>query len=189
MENTELEPKILKTSNIIIWCAALFPLVNIIFLSFIARHDNSILGKVVTLPPMALCLSDWNLWKKEDIKICNIAWPLLVYPVYIWKRSNALEQPKMPFWIWLSCFVLLLVSVLTPFIGGGQSTLERSACELTTKIIREQLHKPISCKSVGILESEGKNHYAFAELSNNNTIHINITEINGGRIYVEIMDD
>ncbi|EHM53897.1 hypothetical protein [Cardiobacterium valvarum] len=187
MESVENQSKLLIPSNIIATCAAIFPLIAVFFDRLLIRYDNNIIGQIFTILPTILCTIDYLLWKKEGVTVGNILWPILLYPVYIWKRSNILRQSQVFFWIWLASFIIFIMYLIFP-IGDGQSTLERSACEITTQIFKEQLHKPISCRSVGILETEGNVHYAIAELSNNNTIDISITEMSGGRIYVEIAE-
>ena len=186
MESPEIDAQTLKISNIITWCIALFPLMLIPFESLLFRHDGGAIIIGISFIPVALCITDRQIWLSKEIKIGNIAWPILFYPIYIWKRSKILEQTKIHLWVWLASISFYLIWVFYPILTGGQSSLETVACDLTTQIIREQLNGNAKCKSVGIIESEGKTHYAIAELDNKMVIDIVVTEISGGRIYVEI---
>ena len=174
----------LKTSNIIMWFVALFPVLLMPFDSFLERNFGEIIIFATSMIPVSLCIGDRQIWLNKKIKITNIFWIIFFYPIYIWKRANTLKKSKIHFWSWVAAMLFFLVWTFQP--GEGQSVLESLACDTTTQIIKEQLNSSVKCNHVIILESEGKIHHAVAELSTGRNIDITITEARGGRIYVEI---
>lgn len=188
MENSVIDDKVLKTSNIIMWITVLFPLFIIPLESFLIKNDGGAINVLIGAIPMALSVSDRQIWMKSGMRVSSLVWPILIYPVYIWKRNNTLKQTQQFFWIWLGTTVLSVTWTVYPFLTGGQSSLEKAACELTTQIMRENFEEYSKCKNVAIIESEGDTHFAIAELKNKDILNITIKEIRGGRIYVEIND-
>ncbi|SUO93615.1 hypothetical protein [Suttonella ornithocola] len=127
--------KLLKISRIFVWIIAIYPLIYALLFSFVMKNSNTAFAHILMFFPTALALTDHQIWKKEgNLKICNILWPLLFYPVYLWKRVNVLSENKITFWVWLATATYMIAS---PLIFGGQSVLESSACELTTQILKQ----------------------------------------------------
>ena len=83
--------------------------------------------------------------------------------------------------------IIAIFIVCNFLFSGGRAELENAACETVPDIYRTPLHRPgITCKSVAITESNGKNHIGFVELSDGSTRDVTVQEYNDGQIYVTV---
>ncbi len=157
---------------------------NIIISTFASITFANISNLILSIVIIVFLLKDWNMLNRFG-KATFSKWWALFLPVYLYKRAKRLETNQKYFQIWLAFFVLWIVVFFT-FIGS-KAMLEDSACSVVTDIVQNQFHqRSVSCESVTILDSNGKNHNAFSTLSNGNTVGISISELSNGDIYVEI---
>ncbi|OKB62279.1 hypothetical protein A9F06_11745 [Klebsiella pneumoniae] len=106
-------------------------------------------------------------------------------PVYIAKRCKAVGQGKMLLLVWLGIWVVYGIGNFA--FNSSKTMLERSACEVVTDIYHKQLRQySQQCENVTLTESEGKQHYGFAQLSDGTTKDITVTEQSDGKIVVYI---
>ncbi|MCW9719016.1 hypothetical protein [Avibacterium sp. 21-599] len=150
---------------------------------FLPITISNVTSFVLSIVIMILLIQDWNLLKQID-KNTFSKWWSLIPPVYLFKRAKRLETKQTYFQIYTGLWIGFILLFFVFISSKGQ--LASSACDTVTKIIHEQFHQSTSCKSVSIIESDGKYHSAIAELSNGRTIDVNITETPSGDIYVEI---
>ena len=77
-----------------------------------------LLGQMAFALELALVLLasfEWRAMRKQGVAWPSSAWAL-VFPVYLWKRLNALGLPKRLFWIWTGALAALLALGL--LLGG-----------------------------------------------------------------------
>lgn len=130
---------------------------------------------------IALCIADEKRLKAAGHSAPQTFWVLIV-PVYLWKRSVLLRQPKHYFYAWIAAF---FVSTALS-IAGGESAIEEAACPLVTDIIHKQFYQSSSCIAVSIDDEPRSGFYrATAFLDNGNEIDITI-EQKGDQIYVRV---
>lgn len=165
-----------------------------IMLSLLSITSNFIFGLNVNLAisfvVMALMLvvlfMDWKLLQAHG-KASFSKWWILITPVYIFKRCKAIDAGKKLFFTWVAITILYVVIKAT--IAGGTAFLENTACDTVTEIYHSQLQQYESCENVTITDSDGKEHYGFAEISDGSTRDITVTERQGGDIYVTILEE
>ncbi|HIE8941446.1 TPA: hypothetical protein ACXP3W_004800, partial [Klebsiella quasipneumoniae subsp. quasipneumoniae] len=100
-------------------------------------------------------------------------------------RCKAVGQGKMLLLVWLGIWVVYGIGNFA--FNSSKTMLERSACEVVTDIYHKQLRQySQQCENVTLTESEGKQHYGFAQLSDGTTKDITVTEQSDGKIVVYI---
>ena len=101
-----------KLDNTIIWVLAFAPILIIIIEAFIsgggglAAGPGFLLGLAVN---SGLAIFDESIVKKAGYESNNIVWAIFLVPVYLWQRATITKQSRSYFWIWIVCFVIVLL--------------------------------------------------------------------------------
>ena len=165
--------------------AAFFLLVLNFSLSLVVSTQvDYVISFIVNILTIFVLYKDWKILEKNNLAVFS-KWWVLISPVYLFKRSNAKKESKKLFSLWMAIIIIFVASSL--IFAGGKSTVESAACGVVSDIYRTQFHQPgLTCKSVTITESEGKNHYGIAEISDGSVKDITIKELSDGQIYVTV---
>lgn len=166
-----------------IWAVFALIIFSTILSFFISvEADLKVTGLVAVVTIVLLSL-DWKMLEKNGKSIFTRWWFLLT-PVYLFKRSKALETSQQNLFIWLGIFITCIG--LSVALEDG---IEEDACVTVTEIIQKQLYRPnVFCTSVTITNSRGKVHNGLAELSNGRAVDILVTETDNNNIWVEVLD-
>ena len=167
-----------------IWIATGLFVVGVLSACLFSLAVNYTVNLFVMIALVILFYMDWKLLDKHDKASFSIWW-ILFSPVYIAKRCKAVGQGKMLLLVWLGIWVVYGIGNFA--FNGSKAMLERTACEVVTDIYHKQLRQySQQCENVTLTESEGKQHYGFAQLSDGTTKDITVTEQSDGKIVVYI---
>ncbi|MGP3363886.1 hypothetical protein [Klebsiella quasipneumoniae] len=157
---------------------------DLLIRTFLSLAVNYTVNLFVMIALVILFYMDWKLLDKHG-KASFSKWWILFSPVYIAKRCKAVGQGKMLLLVWLGIWVVYGIGNFA--FNGSKAMLERTACEVVTDIYHKQLRQySQQCENVTLTESEGKQHYGFAQLSDGTTKDITVTEQSDGKIVVYI---
>jgi len=164
------------------WLLVIAPIIGLLF-ELIAGQDLIWIYFLLNIIFFSL---DYKELKTKNVDMPHVAWVVLI-PVYLWKRAILLNQDKHYFWGWIGVFILSL----TLSTGGGQQQLEDTAMSLVTEILQDELGADAAtCIGVKIDDYDDTGlHSAIAILDNGNVLDITITEVEGGRVFVNIPYD
>lgn len=167
-----------------VYMAVLLLVFNFISSLLVSLQVDYVISLLVMIATIALLYKDWKLLELNNKATFSVWW-ILFSPVYLFKRANAKGESKRLFAVWIGIIAIFMVCNF--LFSSGRAELESAACETVSDIYRTQLHRPgITCKSVAITESNGKNHVGFVELSNGSTRDVTVQEYNDGQIYVTV---
>lgn len=167
-----------------IWIAIglfVFGIISGLIFSLTVNYTINFLAMIAIV---ILFYMDWKMLEVHG-KATFSKWWMLFSPVYIAKRSKALGEGKKLLAVWLAIWAFCAAGNF--IFNSGTALLEQSACSVVTDIYHNQLRQySKTCKDVTITQSEGKNHYGFAELSDGSTREISVSETHSGQIYVTL---
>ncbi|MCS2152172.1 hypothetical protein MUU49_06185 [Scandinavium goeteborgense] len=167
-----------------IWIATALFVSGIISGLIFSLTVNYTINFLVMIAILILFYMDWKLLKAHG-KATFSKWWMLFSPVYIAKRCKALGEGKKLLAVWLAIWAFCAAGNF--IFNSGTALLEQSACGVVTDIYRNQLHQySKTCKNVTITQSQGKEHYGFAELNDGSTRDISVNETPNGQIYVRL---
>ena len=132
IENSELKGVLSETappplkgdsvSNAMVWIIAVLPLAGEFVRAFVlgAMYPNNFefnqavakgeLWYITFLLNIVFCIADRFALKKAAINVDKIIiWAFFLIPVYLFKRARYLHQNLAYFWVWIVCFVILLM--------------------------------------------------------------------------------
>ena len=101
-----------KLDNTVICLLAFAPILIIIIEVFISGGDGLgagpgfLLGLAVN---SGLAILDESIIKKAGYESNNLIWAIFLVPVYLWQRATITNQSRSYFWIWIVCFVIVLL--------------------------------------------------------------------------------
>lgn len=177
IDNTQLHDKF-------IWMAIVFFVISIISEFTMGYSVDLTIEILAPLLILVVFYLDWKLLAAHD-KASFSKWWILLSPVYVYKREEAIGKGKRLFLVWMAIFIIYLL-VRTVFTGG-QAYLEKSACDVVTTIYHDQLNQySMKCKKVTLTENNGRKHYGFAELNDGAIKSVTVTENSEGEIYVSL---
>jgi len=146
-----------RVPNDVIWVLAVAPLLGLVLESLVAgalAPSGSLAEEAVLVAiasgtywyfSLALnvglsLLDDWRL-KRAGVDTATFGKVAFLVPVYLWKRSKALGQRPVYFWIWLATFVFALLSAV-----GAEEELQAnrgSGSDAALAELREAISKPV----------------------------------------------
>ncbi|MCW1828746.1 hypothetical protein OLZ31_18045 [Enterobacter asburiae] len=167
-----------------IWIVIALFIIGILSGSIFSITVNLTINFLINIAQLIILYMDWKLLQSHG-KANFSKWWILFSPVYIFKRCTAIGSGRKLFFIWMG--IILVYSIGAAVFHGSTAILESSACEVVTNIYQKQFNQySTTCKNVTITQTEGKEHYGMAELSNGSTRGVYITEASGGQIYVKL---
>ncbi|EOD4070965.1 hypothetical protein ACJQ62_004509 [Yersinia enterocolitica] len=170
--------------NLYIYAAFFLLVLNFSLSLLVSTQVGYVISFIVTVLTIFVLYKDWKILEKNNLAVFSKWWSLIP-PVYLFKRSNAKKESKKLFSLWMAIIIIFVTSSL--IFANGKSAVESAACGVVSDIYRTQFHQPgRTCKSVTITESEGKNHYGIAEISDGSVKSVTIKELSDGQIYVTV---
>lgn len=167
-----------------IWLAIALFFLSIAADFIFAINVNLVVNVMVMILTLVVFFMDWKLLRAHG-KADFSKWWILVSPVYIFKRCNAVGAGKKLFLVWMA--LIVVYALVKTLFNSGTALLEHAACKTVTDIYHTQFKQySTSCKNVMITESRGKTHFGFAELSDGSTRDITVNERQNGEIYVTV---
>ena len=176
-----------KIDNRYIWTGISLAILANILNAFLIP-ELSIASLLCSLGSSVCFVCDFLKLKSTDSPRPHWAW-LVVFPVYIWKRSTLLDRNRIPFWASVGVLVLWLGVTGFVFTQGTTNVVAESARPVVTELVQQNLDPSLECTDVVITEETRPGRYvALATISNGQQFKVRIKVKNDGRIFVQAIN-
>lgn len=145
----------------------------------------SIASVLCSLGSTICFVCDFLKLKSTDSPRPHWVW-LVVFPVYIWKRSTLLDCNRIPFWASIGVLVLWLGVTGFVFSQGDNALVAESARPIVTELVQQNFDPRLECTDVIITEETTPGRYiALVTISNGQQLKVRIRVKDDGRLFVQ----